>query len=192
MEHRTRWWIAWVIGPALTVLVTFGYDWLRRYAGAPDSVMVLIPLVVLAGFMNGSPLHPNAGLWAGLVSAAWVAAYSLYLGPSISFERIVLVPIGVLVIAIMVGFLRKWAWEGERLQQEAGELALGANIARLESLENLARELEQNWDRMEETERKERVRVIWDRANNIGTLAHGWRQVGRHQYWARYGHKVED
>lgn len=178
--HRSN----WILGPAILILTTLAYEYFRG-RGAPPSVIVLLPLLVLAGFLGGHRNWPEGGLWAGLTSAAWIAGYSLYLGTGI--ERQILVPVGVFVIAILVGFLRLRAWQGEQLEHEAGELALSANVYRLEEIERLARELEKNWYELTDPERKERARWIWARANGIITLAEGWRQVGRHQYWAKRG-----
>lgn len=178
-------WLNWVIGPGLTVLATVIYDYLVREQGWPVTTAILFPFVVLAGFANGSPLRPWDGLWAGLICAAWVSGFSVYLAPELVFERAVLVPLAVVLIALAVGFLRAWAWRGLAMQQAAGEMALEHNLARLKGLEDLSRELYYEWDRLNEAERKGRVSQLWDRANNIASLADGWRQVGWHQYWAR-------
>lgn len=182
---RRRQWAAWVIGPGATVLATVAYDYLVKYQGWPITTAILFPFVVLAGFANGSPARPWGGLWAGLIAASWVAGYSIYLQPGL--ERVVLVPLSVFLIATAVGFLRAWAWQGEAVQIAMGDLALDSNLARLKAIEDLARELYYGWDRLSEAERREQVSWLWDRANNVGSLAEGWRQVGRDQYWARRG-----
>lgn len=182
-----RWWIRWAVGPIITVAATLLYTALIEQAHFPGTTVLLIPLIALAGLVNGSSRRPWDGLGAALVAAAWLTGYSVFLRPVFDIERTVLVPAGLFALAVIIGYLRGRDWQLRRLEEEAGELALDANLARLEEIERISHDLYWNFNDLSDFERRSIAKTIWDRANNIVSLAEGWRQVGRYRAWSMWG-----
>lgn len=172
----------------MTVLATGVHEYFIRRGDLPPTVALLMVFVPIAGFLGGSAKRPWDGLWAALLSAAWLSGYSVYLDPG-SIERVMVVPAANLISAVIVGVLRARAWREEAMKRAAGDLALDQNLARLEQVELLARDLYWKWDEIDDHKRREQAKVLWDRTNNIAALAEGWRAIGRHKYWAFYGEK---
>lgn len=187
-----RWWIRWLIGPAVTVVATLLYTVLIEQANFPGTTVLLIPLLALAGLVNGSPQRPWDGLGAALLTAAWLTSYSIFLQSEFDIERSVLVPASLFAMAIIIGYLRGRDWQLRRLEEEAGELALAANVARLEEIEKIGHDLYWNWNDLSDFERRSITKTLWDRANNIVSLAEGWRQVGRYKARSLWGWKGKD
>lgn len=180
----SRWW-----GPlgtvAFTVVYHCGVVW-----GWYEVSLALIFLFVAAGAFI-------SGVRGGLAAAVWGSAYGWYV--MLPGSRLVQTIIGMIFLAGLVGYgTRRLRREYQarllesaakmaileqlrQIESIAGEKALDTNLSRIEQLEKLGHELYWRWEMLSEAQRRDLAKTIWDRANNIVSLAEGWRQIGKYQ-----------
>lgn len=119
------------------------------------------------------------GLRAGLVSAALVALYSIWLDPA-SIQRSAIVPPSVFALAALVGWQTR-ALRRALAEARAGEQArrmvdsLNGNIVRIEESRELILDILKN-DRLEEKTRS-RLRSVMHTMNNLSLATQGWKEL---------------
>lgn len=178
------------VGPALTV----GFTLIYHYGVINHYYEVSLALIFL--FVAGGAFI--SGLRGGLAAAAWGSAYGFYV--MLPGSRLVQTILGMIGLAGLVGYgTRRLRAEYQRRQVEtaaklaaleqlrqieaiAGDRALDTNLSRIEQVEKLGHDLYWQWEQLSDSQRRELAKTIWDRANNIVSLAEGWRQIGRYQF----------
>lgn len=180
----SRWW-----GPLGTVVFTVGYHY-GVMRGWYEVSLALIFLFVAGGaFLSG--------LRGGMAAAVWGSVYGWYV--MLPGSRLAQTIIGMILLAGLVGYgTRRLRREYQlrllesaaklaaleqlrQIEEIAGDRALDTNLSRIEQLEKLGHDLYWRWEILSEAQRRELAKTIWDRANNIVSLAEGWRQIGKYQ-----------
>lgn len=143
-------------GPVVTLIVLVAVNYLPALHGTV--ALAFVPLVWSAY---------AGGLGPALASAVIIVAYTILDYPP-DYNRLIQVAASAIVIAVMVGYLKRHA----ELSQ-----SLNGNLKRLREAVELTRQLKNNWADLSDSGRYKLVDHLEDRLGNLAALVFGWHSI---------------
>lgn len=119
--------------------------------------------IVLSAYFGGFRI----GLFAGLVASIWTGIYLGY-----DTNRLLQVSFNLVLVGGLVGWLKNRRRYGEKAIKH-----IDTNIVKLKRIGIMANELIANWNHLDDYNRKQQVKLIYDHITQLTTLTQGWHDL---------------